>query len=137
VSLFDHTAAFSYAGYLITNRDDALDQLQAQRFFPHYEKLDFHHITHLFPSQEPPPPVRGGTILAHCLGDGVECFVVELHFEDGTSTYEREHEGGTYHVTFSVAPGHQPKESNDALATQPWLPLGTPVELELEARLLS
>ena len=58
-------------------------------------------------------------------GRGVEALVVAL---DGRT--ERP-DGGTYHITWSLAKGREPRESNDALSAQPWQPLPSPIPLAL------
>ena len=40
-------------------------------------------------------------------------------------------DGGTYHLTWSLAKGREPRESNDALSAQPWQPLPSPIPLAL------
>jgi hypothetical protein len=59
-------------------------------------------------------------------GKGVEALVVAI---GGTTDRPG---GGTYHITWSLGPGRQAKESNDALAGGAWQPLPEPVPLKLE-----
>jgi hypothetical protein len=59
-------------------------------------------------------------------GHGVEAMVVEI----GGST--RRPDGGTYHITWSLAKGRRPKESNDAIAMHGWQPLAAPIPVRLE-----
>ena len=58
-------------------------------------------------------------------GRGVEALVVAI---DGTTARPG---GGTYHITWSLGPGRRAKESNDALAAEPWQPLPEPMSLDL------
>lgn len=59
-------------------------------------------------------------------GHGVEAMVVEI----AGST--RRPDGATYHITWSLAKGRRPKESNDAIAAHGWTPLDTPIRVRLE-----
>jgi len=58
-------------------------------------------------------------------GRGVEALVVSI---DGTSDRP---DGSTYHVTWSLGPGRQARESNDVLATYRWEPVGERIPLAL------
>ena len=58
-------------------------------------------------------------------GQGVEALVVAV----GGSTDRPD--GSTYHITWSLGPGRQAKESNDVLAKGAWLPLREPAPLTL------
>lgn len=59
-------------------------------------------------------------------GRGVEALVVEI---DGST---RRPDGGTYHITWSLAKNRRPKESNDAIAAHGWEPLAAPFRVRLE-----
>jgi hypothetical protein len=58
-------------------------------------------------------------------GRGVEAMVVQI---DGST---RRPDGGTYHITWSLAAGRRPKESNDAIAAHGWAPLDPPIRVSL------
>ena len=59
-------------------------------------------------------------------GKGVEALVVAI-----AGSTDRPG-GGIYHITWSLEPGRQAKESNDALAAGEWRPLPEPVALKLQ-----
>lgn len=59
-------------------------------------------------------------------GEGVEAMVVQI-----SGTTDRPG-GGTYHITWSLAPGRQAKESNDVLARQQWETFDLPVPVQLQ-----
>lgn len=50
-------------------------------------------------------------------GEGVEAMVVAI---DGSTDRPT---GGTYHVTWSLAPGREARESNEVIAARGWQPL--------------
>lgn len=58
-------------------------------------------------------------------GHGVEALVVEI---EGST---RRPDGGTYHITWSLAKGRRPKESNDAIAARGWQPIAPAIEIRL------
>jgi len=59
-------------------------------------------------------------------GDSLECLVVEL---DGTTDRP---DGSTYHITWSLGPGREARESNDVLRTRGWEPIAAPIPVTLE-----
>ena len=59
-------------------------------------------------------------------GDSLECLVVEI---DGTTDRP---DGSTYHITWSLGPGREARESNDVLRDHGWKPIGAPIPVELE-----
>jgi hypothetical protein len=58
-------------------------------------------------------------------GRGVEALVVAIN---GTTM---RWDGGTYHVTWSLAPGREAKESNDVIFRTGWQPVEGRPELSL------
>jgi hypothetical protein len=72
------------------------------------------------------PPVAMGAIVGRSLdGDGVEAMVVEV---DGSTARP---DGGTYHITWSLAAGRKAVESNAVIAKQGWQPVDPPVPVRL------
>ena len=59
-------------------------------------------------------------------GDSLECLVVAI---DGTTDRP---DGSTYHITWSLGPGREARESNDVLRDQGWAHVQAPVELRLD-----
>lgn len=106
---------------------DERDRL-LERFAPRYARLDADHVT-LRGGASPRTPLPRKPI-ARVVGradDGtsLECLVVEL---DGTT--ERP-DGSTYHITWSLGPGRQARESNDVLRDLGWRPIDAPIPIEL------
>ena len=108
-----------------TNERDRL----LQRFPPKYGRPIADHVTLR-------AKVAGDSPLPHAVqarivgyvddGKGVEAMVVEL---DGTT--ERP-DGGTYHITWSLAGDRKAKESNDVIRDEGWQRFDQPVEVKLE-----
>jgi hypothetical protein len=59
-------------------------------------------------------------------GEGVQALVVEIG--GGTARGD----GGTYHITWSLAAGRKAKESNDVIGRLGWRPLPAPVAIGLQ-----
>lgn len=101
------------------------------RFPPRYAEAVADHVTLLAndaggESADPPAPIAQARIVGHADdGAGVEAMVAAL---DGST--ERP-DGGTWHVTWSLAPGRRARESNDVIARLGWTALdGGPLRLE-------
>jgi hypothetical protein len=78
-------------------------------------------------SQTPPPRKPEARIVGRADdGESLECMVVAL---DGTIDRA---DGSTYHITWSLGPGRNARESNDVLRDQGWKPLPSPIDLTLE-----
>ena len=94
-----------------------------ERFPPRYADIVADHVTLLANSDggakaEPPEPVTSARIVGRADdGTGVEAMIVEL---DGSLDRP---DGGTWHVTWSLAEGRRPNESNMVIATQGFTPL--------------
>ena len=105
-------------------RTELLDRIP-----PRYEKVVADHVTlaaKVARDAPLPAPVRARAVGHVDDGRGVQALVVEL-----AGTTERP-DGGTYHITWSLGPGRQARESNDVLASQAWGPLDEPLDLVLE-----
>ena len=59
-------------------------------------------------------------------GESLECLVVAL---GGTTDRP---DGSTYHITWSLGPGREARESNDLLRAQGWEHRPAPIDIELE-----
>lgn len=114
-----------YVGWELSDRTRA--QLLA-RFPASYERVIAHHVTQKFgvTDQEPLPTATQGVIVGIADdGAGVQALVLEI---DGTSARPG---GGDYHVTWSLAPGRKPVESNQVIrefGVQPLDPIRIPLE---------
>lgn len=107
-----------------TQRNHLLGQIS-----PRYEKTVADHVTlaaKVAADVPIPDRVRARAVGHIDDGRGVQAVVVEV---EGST--ERP-DGGTYHITWSLGPGRQARESNDVLASQAWGPLDQLRELVLE-----
>jgi hypothetical protein len=89
------------------------------RIEPAYARTIAHHVT-LKPDAEAgeaAPEARTAAVVGVADdGAGVQALVVELN---GTTARP---DGGTYHITWSLAPGRDARESNDVIAAKGWTP---------------
>lgn len=102
-----------------------------EQFPPRYARADADHVT-LWSraaggmAAEPPPSVGKARIIGRADdGRGVEAMVVEI---DGSTTRP---DGGTLHITWSLAEGREAKESNAVIAEHGFTPIddGPPLAL--------
>lgn len=115
-----------YLGWLL-NPEDRERLLAA--IPPAYPRIVAHHVTlrHGVPATAPLPRETGGSVLGLADdGHGVQALIVEI---GGTT---RRPDGSTFHITWSLADGRRPSESNAAIRAQGWrkLPEAYPVRLE-------
>ena len=113
-----------YVGWLV--EPEAREALLA-RFPPRYPRVVAHHVTFRFGDRAAPLPVEtSGEIVGEADdGRGVQALIVRI---GGT---ERRPDGGTFHVTWSLADGREARESNAVIAEHGWRPVEpTPVPLE-------
>ena len=100
-----------------------------KRFEPKYENVIADHVT-LRTGATPatPLPRRPEARIVGRANDGrsLECLVVEL---DGTTDRP---DGSTYHITWSLGPGREARESNDVLREMGWQRLAAPLPVTLE-----
>ena len=113
----------------------ALDRTQRgellTRFPPTYPEVVADHVTLKFGAgqEEALPTETSGEIVGRADdGAGVEAMVVRI----GGSTDRPD--GSTYHITWSLKPGRQAKESNEVIAARGWTPLPAPVPVSLEPK---
>lgn len=113
-----------YTGWLLDTADrDAL----LARFPPRFERVVAHHVTLKFGDQAAAPP---GEAAAEIVGEacddaGVQALVVQIN---GTAARP---DGGTFHITWSLASGREARESNDVIAARGWTPFAEPVPVRL------
>jgi hypothetical protein len=113
-----------YTGWLL---DSAQREALLARFPPRYARVVAHHVTLKFGDREAHAP---GAVAAEIVGEaddevGVQALVVLI---DGG---EARPDGGTFHITWSLAPGREARESNDVIAARGWTPLQTSVPVRL------
>jgi hypothetical protein len=116
-----------YTGWLVDPGDR---ERLLQQFPPRYEEVVAHHVTQKFGDHQATVPVEtSGEIVGEADdGRGVQALVVRI---GGTTDRP---DGSTYHITWSLGPGRQAKESNDVIARRGWTWLPQPVEVRLEPR---
>ncbi|QNO27775.1 hypothetical protein EEB18_001960 [Sphingopyxis sp. OPL5] len=103
------------------------DQL-LERFEPRYAELVADHVTLRFGTAEdtPLPAAHAGEIVGEVDdGAGVQALVVRI---GGTTDRG---DGSHYHITWSLGPGREAKESNDVLAATKWQRVHPPIAIAL------
>ena len=121
-----HESGDSVIGWEV---DRAQRQELLLQFEPRYANVVADHVT-LAAKVKKDAALPGG-VTAEIVGraddgEGVEALVVSI---DGTTDRP---DGSIYHITWSLGPGRQARESNDVLASQAWGPLDEPLDLVLE-----
>lgn len=98
-----------------------------RRFPPVYRNVVADHVTLAKAAENAPlPPESEAEVVGRTDDErGVEALAVRLG-----GTTERP-DGGTYHVTWSLEPGREARESNDVLAAQGWVALDEPITVTL------
>ncbi|MFC3068159.1 hypothetical protein [Phenylobacterium soli] len=98
-----------------------------KRFAPRYPKPVADHVTLKFGDAAAAlPTATAGEIVGEADdGAGVQAMVVRI---GGTTDRP---DGSTYHITWSLGPGRQAKESNDVIRDRGWRPFEAPVPLRL------
>lgn len=112
-------------GWLV--EEAARDALLA-RFPPRYERTIAHHVTlrARVDARSLLPEGVTGEIVGECDdGEGVQALVVRI--AGGTERPD----GGTYHITWSLAEGRRPVESNAAIRRLGWRAIDPPVPVPL------
>jgi hypothetical protein len=117
-----------YTGWKLDPRDR--ERLLAQ-FPPRYPNVVADHVTLKFRPTEPKLPTeREGEVVGEADdGQGVQALVVRI---GGTTDRP---DGSTYHLTWSLGPGREAKESNDVLRENGWRPHAEATRVRLEPRL--
>ena len=100
------------------------------RFPPRYPEVVADHVTLKFGDRDARLPTEtGGEIVGEADdGRGVQAMVVRI---GGTTDRP---DGSTYHITWSLAPGRQAKESNDVIARFGWRSFETVTPVTLEPK---
>lgn len=119
-----------YSGWILPE-DERKRLLEAIK--PAYTKVVAHHVTLEYgvTSDAPLPTESTGQIVG-CADDGagVQALVVRI---GGTT---RRPDGNNYHVTWSLAEGRKPQESNDVISAFGWTPLDEYWIVRLEPKLM-
>jgi hypothetical protein len=116
-----------YTGWLVdaAARDGLLARLP-----PRYPRVVAHHVTLKFGDRAGAPPTDTlGEIVGEADdGCGVQAMVVRI-----AGSTDRP-DGGTFHITWSLADGREARESNDVIAAHGWRPLDAAIAMRLIAK---
>jgi hypothetical protein len=99
-----------------------------ERFQPKYDNVIADHVTlrtGANSSTSLPSQVQAQIVGRGDDGDSLECLVVEL---DGSTDRP---DGSTYHITWSLGPGRNARESNEVLKQRGWTRLDDPIPVAL------
>lgn len=116
-----------YTGWLV--EPDAREALLAT-LPPRHARVVAHHVTLKFGDRlaERPRDADAEIVGEADDGTGVQALVVRI-----AGSTERP-DGGTFHITWSLAEGREAKESNDVIARCGWRPLARPIPIRLIAK---
>ena len=119
-----------YTGWLV---DPATRPALLARFPPRFDRVVAHHVTLKFGDRAAAPP---GEVSAEMVGEacdeaGVQAMVVRIDGATGRP------DGGTFHITWSLAEGREARESNAVIAARGWRPFAAPVPVRLLPKPLS
>jgi len=112
-----------YTGWLL---DPLEREALLTRFPPAHATVVAHHVTLKFGDQDAQPPgaVRAEIVGGADDGSGVQALVLAI---DGSTARP---DGGTFHITWSLAEGREARESNDVIAAG-WTRFAKPVTVRL------
>jgi hypothetical protein len=97
----------NYSGWWVMNKSHILMTL-ASTFPAEYPNVYLDHITHKYPDFSSLEPVDA-YIIGYVKNEYIQAFIVSIN---GNTIRP---DGKTYHITYSVAEGHKPVESNKAI----------------------
>lgn len=103
-------------------------QALLERFASLYPEVVADHVTlksRLDPGAPLPGEVTAQIVGMADDGEGVQALIVSI---DGTTNRPG---GGTFHITWSLAPGRRARESNDVIAARGWTPIERPTPVTL------
>jgi hypothetical protein len=116
-----------YTGWLVDpgTRDALLAQAP-----PRYATTVAHHVTLKFGDGAacPPADTEGEIVGEADDGAGVQALVVRIDGSTGRP------DGGTFHITWSLAEGREARESNDVIAQHGWRAFAAPIRVRLIAK---
>jgi hypothetical protein len=113
-----------YVGWLV----DPLDrEALLARLPPRYPVVVAHHVTFKFgdPGAALPAETSGEIVGEADDGQGVQALIVQI---GGTTARP---DGGTYHITWSLAQGREARESNSVIAARGWTEFAAPLHVGL------
>ncbi|HEX3363806.1 hypothetical protein [Phenylobacterium sp.] len=112
-----------YTGWLV---DPAAREVLLARIPPRYPVVVAHHVTLKFGAAAAPPAETLGEIVG-VADDGVGVQALVVAIGGGPSRPD----GGTFHITWSLAEGREARESNDVIAALAWTPIAPPIPVRL------
>lgn len=115
-----------YTGWLVD--PDQREALLA-RFPPRYAQAIAHHVTLKFGDEAARAPAEVAAEIVGEADDGLGVQALVVAIDGGVARPD----GGTFHVTWSLAPGREARESNDVIAAG-WTPLPEPALLRLRPK---
>jgi hypothetical protein len=113
-----------YTGWLL---DPTQREALLARFPPRYPRVVAHHVTLKFGDGEAQAPAAVGAEIVGEADDGAGVQALVMRIGGG----EARPDGGTFHITWSLAAGREARESNDVIAARGWTPLATPAPVRL------
>ena len=116
-----------YTGWLV---DPAERDTLLARFPPRYAQVIAHHVTLKFGDREAQPPGEVGAWIVGQADDGLGVQALVVAIDGGAARPD----GGTFHITWSLADGREARESNHVIAAQGWAPFDAPVPVRLIPR---
>lgn len=118
----------TFTGWLLDPADRAA---LLARVPPRYERVVADHVTLAFNPAKPKVPRETTAEVVGAADDdeGVQALVVRI---GGTTDRP---DGSTYHMTWSLGPGRDAKESNDVLQTRGWTEFDQPISIRLHPKL--
>lgn len=99
-----------------------------ERFPPRYEHTIADHVTLKFGDPRElsvPGPVDARVVGQSDDGQSLQCLVVAV---DGSTDRP---DGSTFHITWSLGPGREARESNDVLRERGWTAIDEPLPIDL------
>lgn len=116
-----------HTGWLLDPRDR---ETLLARIPPQYPDVVAHHVTLKFGDRAAAPPAAttGEVVGVADDGQGVQAVVVRI---GGTTDRP---DGSTYHITWSLGPGREARESNAVIAAAGWRGLPGPIPIRLQPR---
>jgi glycine/D-amino acid oxidase-like deaminating enzyme len=114
------------SGYLVTDRAGLLDELTARGFVPAHAEVIADHVTYQADDPAPAPPAAVFSVDGFVRDGAVDALVGAV---DGQRIRP---DGRAFHITVSVAPGHHPVESNDAIEAGLVQPFDPPFDVALQ-----
>jgi hypothetical protein len=113
-----------YTGWLV---DPAAREALLGRIPPRYGIVVAHHVTLKFGDDAAAPPgeTTGEIIGEADDGSGVQALVVAIAGAPARP------DGGTFHITWSLAEGRAARESNEVIAARGWTALPSPIPVRL------